>query len=138
MSEDHKKPADFDWVTARHECSLRSIFESLRLGIREDIEIRNSTLPDDPDTQELRITERVATIRIYWHDVFNPAPNPAYVEFKLEPHNISVTNQEGLLLEASLCLNDDGDCKLRVGGKEFDLWQVRRKALESLLFGPRA
>ena len=34
----------------------------------------------------------------------------------------------------TLTFNDEGDCRLHVDERERDLWQVRRMALEELLF----
>jgi hypothetical protein len=38
------------------------------------------------------------------------------------------------MFEVTLIFNDEGQCKLNVNGKERDLWQVQRMALEELLF----
>jgi hypothetical protein len=38
------------------------------------------------------------------------------------------------MFEVTLAFNDEGECKLNVNEKERDLWQVRRMALEELLF----
>jgi ornithine cyclodeaminase/alanine dehydrogenase-like protein (mu-crystallin family) len=38
-------------------------------------------------------------------------------------------------LQASITLNSDGQCKLKVGNDELEQWQVRRMALETLSFG---
>jgi hypothetical protein len=57
-----------------------------------------------------------------------------FVEFTLTLESISVKNSEGLLFDATIGLNDDGDCKVNIFGKQYDLWQVQRKALEPVLF----
>lgn len=136
MTEGKKKPSDFDWVTEREKCSLKEVFEALRLGIREDVDTRNSTLSDDPDTATLKIAEAAGTIRVYWHDVYSPSLSQKFAEFALKKQNITVTNQDGVLFEAFVGLNDEGDCKVKISGKELDVWQVRRRALEQLMFGP--
>ena len=38
------------------------------------------------------------------------------------------------MFEVTLTFNDEGGCKLHVNQEERDLWQVRRMALEELLF----
>ena len=134
MSNENRKPLDFDWVTARQQCSLRDVFEALRLGIRDDVETRNSSFPEgDPDKLVLKISERGKTVRVYWDDMYGSSQN-IFVELTLTEQNVSAKDNESTLFEAFICLNDDGDCKLKISGKEYDLWQVRRKALEKLLF----
>ena len=135
MTEENKKPSDFDWVTARQQCSLQEVFESLRLRIREDVETRNSNLSDDPDSDRptLKVIENGPTIRVYWHDIYSEYRH-FFVEFTLTPQNIAVRDHEKTLFEATIGLNDDGDCKVNISGKQYDLWQMRRKALEHVMF----
>jgi hypothetical protein len=38
------------------------------------------------------------------------------------------------MFEVTLTLSDEGECRLNVNEKERELWQVRRMALEELLF----
>jgi hypothetical protein len=38
------------------------------------------------------------------------------------------------MLEVSATFSDEGECGLKVNGEERALWQVRRMALEELLF----
>jgi hypothetical protein len=38
------------------------------------------------------------------------------------------------MFEVTLTFNDEGECRLNVNEKERDWWQVRRMALEELLF----
>lgn len=135
MTDENKKPINFDWVEARQKCSLQDVFEALRLGIRADVKKRNENLPDnpDPDRPTLKVAERGPTIRVYWHDVYRQYQD-FFVEFTLTLESISVKNSEGLLFDATIGLNDDGDCKVNIFGKQYDLWQVQRKALEPVLF----
>lgn len=136
MNDPNRKPSDFNWVEARQQCSLQEVFEALRLGIRDDVETRNSNLPDNPDPHAqpmLKIVERGRTIRVYWHDIYGQYAN-LFVEFTLTAQNIVAKNHEGTLFEATVGLNDDGDCRVKMFGKEYDFWQVRRKALEHLMF----
>ncbi len=135
MTDENKKPPNFDWVTARQQCSLQEVFEALRLGIREDVETRNADLPEnpDPDKATLKVIEKGKTIRVYWHDMYGQYTH-LFVEFTMTSQNITVKDDDKTLFEATIGLNDDGDCKVIVFGKQYDLWQVRRKALEHLLF----
>ncbi len=135
MTDEHKKPSNFDWVTARQQCSLQEVFEALRLGIREDVERRNSNLPGNrtPAAPILKIAERAKTIRVYWHDMYQQYAG-LFVEFTLAAQTIIVKDHDQVLFEAAIGLNDDGDCKVDIFGKQYDLWQTRRKALEKLMF----
>jgi hypothetical protein len=38
------------------------------------------------------------------------------------------------MFDVTLTFNDEGQCRLNVKEKECELWQVRRMALEELLF----
>jgi len=67
--------------------------------------------------------------------MYNPALDNVLVEFALTPKTISAKDHERMLFEATIGLNDNGDRRLNISGKEYDLWQLRRKALEHLMFG---
>jgi hypothetical protein len=57
------------------------------------------------------------------------------VTFRLAEHAILVRTEEGNpMFEVTLTFSDKGECILNVNAKERDLWQVRRMALEELLF----
>jgi hypothetical protein len=57
------------------------------------------------------------------------------VIFSLAEHAILVRDHKGKeIFEVTLTFNDEGECRLNVKDKERDLWQVRRMALEELLF----
>ncbi len=55
--------------------------------------------------------------------------------FSLAEHAILVRDYKGAqMFEMTLTFNDKGECKLYVNEEERELWQVRRMALEDLLF----
>jgi hypothetical protein len=57
------------------------------------------------------------------------------VTFSLAEHAILVRNDRGdLMFEITVAFRDDGQCRLAVNEKERDSWQVRRMALEELMF----
>jgi len=93
-----------------------------------------------------------------WNDLRRPAPADPVV-FKVKPHGhsffvsreghqinasiefmrtdagISVRRDDGtFVLEATLALNDDGKCRLKVGKEELSFWQFRKRAMEDLFF----
>jgi hypothetical protein len=57
-----------------------------------------------------------------------------WVYFKLEDGKITVMDSDGITFEATVMLNDMGDCKPKINGQERELWQMRRTALEKLFF----
>ena len=63
------------------------------------------------------------------------------VDFIREQDRITVnyvTNSNAeKIFDASITLNNEGRCKLKVNEIELELWQVRRLALEKLFFGSR-
>ena len=57
------------------------------------------------------------------------------LEFIYTESGINVRNEKHeVKLSANLTLNDQGECKLLMDGKELDEWQFRRRALEELFF----
>jgi len=57
------------------------------------------------------------------------------VTFSLAEHAILVRDDKrDEMFRVTLTFNDEGDCRTHVNDKERDLWQVRRVALEDLLF----
>jgi hypothetical protein len=125
-----KDAAKFDWVTARSSCSLPNIFKALRLEVQEDVKTRNALRPDN-SPYEFSVAENgdELTVLLSAKDVRKS------VIFSLGEHAISVRDDKGTkILEVTLTFNDAGECKLHVHDKELELWQVRRRALEELLF----
>ncbi len=57
------------------------------------------------------------------------------VIFSLAEHAIVVKDDTGnTMFEITLAFTDQGECRLHVNDKELESWQVRRMALEELLF----
>ena len=131
MNDEVKKDtAKFDWVTARSSCSLPNVFKELRLQVEEDIKTRNALRPNN-SPYEFSVAENGDdfTVLLEAKDVHRS------VIFSLAEHAILVRDYKGKeMFEVTLTFNDEGECRLSVKGKECDLWQVRRMALEELLF----
>jgi hypothetical protein len=122
--------AEKDWVTARSSCSLPNVFKELRLQVEEDVKTRNALRPDN-SPYEFSVAENgdEFTVLLEAKDVHRS------VIFNLADHAILVRDYKGKeMFEMTLTFNDQGDCRLTVEEKERDLWQVRRMALEGLLF----
>ena len=66
----------------------------------------------------------------------NPFQNGPSVLFTLARSVIRVSEGETNtpVFNVGIGLNSDGDCRFKVGDKECDSWEVRRKALEEMFF----
>ena len=122
--------AEKDWVTARSLCSLPNVFKDLRLQVDEDVKTRNALRPKNSPYQ-FSVTEKgdEFTVLLEAGDVRRS------VIFTLTGHAILVRDSRGKdVFDVTLTFNDEGECRLNVQEKERELWQVRRMALEELLF----
>ena len=131
MSDEvEKEPPKFDWVTERSACSLPKIFKDLRLQVEEDVKIRNALRPNN-SPYEFSVTENGADFTA----LLKAQGLQRSVIFSLAEHTILVRDDKGdQMFEVTLTFNDEGKCKLHVDKEERELWQVRRMALEELLF----
>jgi hypothetical protein len=122
--------AKFDWVTKRFACSFPNVFKALRLQIEEDVKTRNALRPQN-SPYEFSVAEHgdEFTVLLEAKDVRRS------VAFSLAEHAILVRDDAGkAMFEVTLTFTDQGECRPNVNGKDLELWQVRRMALEELLF----
>ena len=120
----------FDWVTKRSQCSLPNVFKALRLQVEEDVKTRNALRPNN-SPYEFSVAENGDdfTVLLEAKDLHRS------VIFSLAEHAILVRDDKGKkMFEATLTFDDGGECRLHVNQEERELWQVRRMALEELLF----
>ena len=120
----------FDWVTERSSCALPKVFQALRLQVDEDLKTRNALRPEN-SPYEFSVAGNGSgfTALLEAKDVHRS------VIFSLAEHAILVRNEKGdPMFEVNATFSDEGDCNLKVNGEERALWQVRRMALEELLF----
>jgi hypothetical protein len=128
-NEDKNKPK-FNWVTERSQCSLPKIFKELALQVEEDVKTRNGLRPPNAP-YEFAVTEKGTEVVV----LLKTEGVQEAVVFSLGEHAISVRDNIGTqMFEVTITFSDDGRCKLHVNEKECELWQVRRMALEDLLF----
>ena len=125
-----KETPQFDWVTERSSCSLPKIFNTLRLQVEEDVKTRNVLRPNNAP-YEFSVTEDNGEVT-----VLLKAPElQSSVIFSLADHAILVRDDQGnQLFEVTMTFDDSGKCRLKVNAEERDFWQVRRMALEELMF----
>jgi hypothetical protein len=121
-------PVQFKWVTAREECSLKKVFEQLRLEVKDDVGTRNAqvNLPE-----KFTFSETGGKLSVYReHDKESPS-----VVFVLSKDCIQIETGNGdQPLKVTLTLNDEGECKPMLNGQICEFWQVRQRALEKLFF----
>ena len=120
----------FNWVTGRFHCSLAAVFKKLRLEVEEDVKTRNGLrLPNSPYEFSIADSDGAFTVALQAKGLQRS------VVFKLAEHAILVRDDKGeTKFEIHLAYNDDGQCRLRVNQSEREYWQVRRMALEDLMF----
>jgi hypothetical protein len=126
-----KDLSKFDWVTARSSCSLPKIFKELRLQVEEDVKTRNALRPDN-SPYEFSVAENGSEFTV----ILEAKDVRRSVTFSLADHAISVRDDKGdQMFDVTLAFSDDGECRLNAGKEARNMWQVRRMALEELLFG---
>jgi hypothetical protein len=123
---------EFDWVSARSACSLVAIFEQLKMQLQEDVAKRQA-LREEMAHYGFRIVGKDRR----WAVVVEGTGIYDSVLFILTDSGIEVTDKDGRLrFKATPTLSDDGECRLKVGDQERELWHVRKMALEELFFRP--
>jgi hypothetical protein len=117
LDDAKKDKSKFNWVTGRSSCSLPKIF-------------RNALRPkNSPYEFSVKETGSDFTVSYEAKDVSRS------VTFTLAEHGILVRGDKGnQMFEVNLTFTDEGECKLIVNKEPRDYWQVRRMALEELLF----
>jgi hypothetical protein len=128
-------PDKFEWVKARSECLLPTVFKELEQGVREDVDAAQSLVPP---RSELKFSFAKAATRSFSAvRVDDPMRGISRsVDFLCAKDKIEAYDNSQLLYSASLTLNNEGKCRLLVEHKELTQWQFRRMALEKLFFGP--
>jgi len=122
---------DFDWVSMRALYSSLTVFEKLKLQVQKDVEARNKYLAERRDAFHVKLDNNRFSI-------FVPTnPLRPGVVFSVADETIFVKDGKGeLMFKATLTLNDEGECRVKINGQEREFWQMRKMALEELFFGP--
>jgi hypothetical protein len=125
-----KDAPKFDWVTERSSCSLPKVFTALRIQIEEDVKTRNALRPNN-SPYEFSVVENGGDFRV----LLKTKEAHKSVTFSLAEHAILVRDDKGdAMFEVTILFSVEGKCKLHVDAEERDFWQVRRMALEELMF----
>ena len=130
VKEVKKDEPGFDWVSRRSSCSLPKIFKDLRLQVDEDVKTRNALRPNN-SPYEFSVTDDGSDFAVH----LKAKEVRTSVVFSLAEHAILVRDDKGnQMFEVTLIFNDQGECQLFVNAEVRELWQVRRLALEELMF----
>lgn len=127
-------PPELNWVKQKFECSVRKVFADLYRGVEEDVKTANEVLRTSLRNRPFELAPNATgdgfTVRR--EETVRPT-----VTFRLvsEPERIVVNSGATKKWNFSVGLNHEGHCVLREEGRDYELWQVRRMALETLLFG---
>jgi hypothetical protein len=120
----------FNWVTECSNCSLPKVFQTLRSQVEDDVKTRNTLRPAN-SPYEFSVVATGCDFSV----VFVAGDVRSSVVFVLADHGILVRGGEGnQMFEITLNFTPEGQCKLIVDNQQRDFWQVRRMALEELLF----
>jgi hypothetical protein len=140
-SEMDQAPQDLDWVTARAECTIRSMFKRLRREIEVDVTMRNKQL-----NQSQKASGANFSVKDEDDEAFAVLDDGLgrSVSFMIIGSGIKAIAVGQVAIEATIGMNDSGRCMLRVpkgdnsgkitGHCEIETWQFRKKTLESLFF----
>jgi len=122
--------SNFDWVTERSFCSLPKVFNTLRVQVEEDVKTRNSLRPSyAPYEFSLKVDTTEFSVLLTSKELKKS------VTFRLDDQAIQVRDDQGAqMFEVALTFDDSGNCRLNVNAQERDFWQVRRMALEDLMY----
>jgi hypothetical protein len=123
-------PSQFDWVTERSSCTLPKVFNTLRLQVEEDVKTRNTLRPNH-SPYEFAVKIDTADFKV----LLVAKELEKSVTFTLADNAIQVRDDQGKpMFEVTLTFDDSGKCRLNVNAQERDFWQVRRMALEDLMY----
>ena len=129
-NEIEKEETKFAWVAERSDCSLPKVYRTLVAEVEEDVKVRNALRPDLAP-YEFSVEEKLNTLVVH----MRAGDFHRSVTFCLEEHAIIVLDNSGnQMFEVTLTFTDDGKCRMNAKQQSRESWQVRRMALEDLLF----
>jgi hypothetical protein len=131
MNGETERMTNFNWIKARADCSLAQVLRQLELGVRNDVDTVNAQRMAD-DRHKFSISASTGRFSVSRE---SSRAVPLSVDFSLEGDEIVVCTGDEIILTATITLNHEGRCMLRVDEEEVEQWQVRRMALEDLFFG---
>jgi hypothetical protein len=126
---------NFDWVTARANCSASEVFKTLETQVKSDVEKRNGLRTSEEMKFDIKFAIE-SSMQVFRVGVFRDSQRLNYSVFSQIPEGIKVEYKEREPLVGVLTLSNDGECRLRVKDvEEYAFWQFRKLALEPIFFG---
>jgi hypothetical protein len=120
------KEQNFDWVGARMKCSAHEVLRAIQADVKKSIETRNNTL-EGPAFKYEPYAESGTDFYI--------TSGQDHVLFRaIDENTISAARKQTEGVWATLTLDDDGICRLKVGNDRLLRWQFLKKVLEDFLF----
>jgi hypothetical protein len=128
---------DFDWVTARAECSISRMFVRVQSQVKADVERRNALLSAHERLKFLVEVHSDSEFSVKREGTGQEEPGT--VRFRRNESDIAIASNDGTLkLTVTLTVDHLNECRLVLNGEHVDEWQLRKLALESLFFGRSA
>lgn len=127
--QSERKPANFNWVKARGECSLPAVFTQLLLEAQDNVAERNRLLTKT-EAEFVLTAEDGTAFTVHRRSM-------PLIAFALSYDYIAIRWPNKAQDKAILTLSNDCECRLKVGEEELDRWQFLRKFLEPILFAQR-
>jgi hypothetical protein len=125
---------NFEWLAARAACSSVKVFEQLRSQITHDVELRNKMCEQQGWKFAMHGESDIFSVFLD-STVYHRETPYRIVRFRREGQRITARYGDDTdIFIATLTLSDDGECRLRIKEKNYELWQVRHMALERLFF----
>ena len=119
---------EWSWVKAVSSCSVAQKFSELKLDLERDVEDRNDLVrPGEPTFTIASNGSKVGVSKAYGKTL-------STVIFSMIDKGISVRDDDGLIFEDMLTINDQRECRFKIGEQELEPWQMRKRALWKLFF----
>jgi hypothetical protein len=129
-------PEDFDWVSAQAACLPATMFDRLRIGVKQDVERRNALVDvDDGFRFEFSDDGETFDVTRLEGSRFSDPRIAALVRFERAGPRINVHGEDvDVDFTAVLTLDSAGQCRFAVAEALYAEWEIRRMALELLFF----
>jgi hypothetical protein len=128
MNSDPETDA-FDWVTQRSECSLPKVYQKLKMEVEGNVTTRN-VLRSHGEHYTFTFVSGNGRFSV----ITEASKVHKAVDFILSEKCIEVSSEGSVMFQATVGINDDGECVLFVNREERKRWQVIKLALDQLFF----
>ena len=126
-----------DWVIERSRCYPANAFETLKAAIKDDVKARNALIASG-DSSKFTVSRDdsprlIVTLEYTIFTEKGPSAISKSVGIELDGKEIIGTNLQRSF-RATLTIDENQKCKLKIDGVEYDFWRVRQMLLEDLFF----